>query len=64
MILSFFLGGGQPHDTGIIDEARVLEVVREGDVCVHITDRELVVGSKVHVKLDWSRRFDHVCSSR
>ena len=53
-------GGGQPYDTGILGEARVLEVhEKEGDV-VHYTDRPLTVGERVAGRIDWERRFDNM----
>lgn len=52
--------GGQPHDTGSLGDARVLEVVEsEGDGITHFTDRALATGP-VHGKIDWERRFDHI----
>ncbi len=52
--------GGQPFDTGKIDSANVCDVqVVDGDV-MHLVDRPLEVGTKVHCKIDWERRFDHM----
>ena len=34
-------GGGQPHDTGWIDGARVLDVFEEAGQAVHVVDRPL-----------------------
>ncbi len=53
--------GGQPYDTGDIAGAEVLDVYvdKNGDVC-HVTDRPLSAGSRVHGKIDWNRRFDHM----
>lgn len=57
--------GGQPHDTGTLGEAHVVEVVDDEhnnsakpDV-IHFTDRALQLGP-VHGKIDWDRRFDHI----
>ncbi|HUK30800.1 MAG TPA: DHHA1 domain-containing protein [Candidatus Acidoferrum sp.] len=57
--------GGQPHDTGMLGEARVVEVLddesRNGakhDV-IHFTDRAIPLG-EVHGTIDWRRRFDHI----
>ena len=53
--------GGQPHDTGVLNEARVLDVTVEGDGEVwHLMDAPLAVGAAVHGKIDWPRRFDHM----
>ncbi len=50
-------GGGQPHDTGTLGEARVVDVRKEGDVVWHVLDgvapRE---GTEVAGTLDWERR--------
>jgi alanyl-tRNA synthetase len=52
--------GGQPHDTGRLDEARVTDVVvdEDGEV-VHVVADELELGP-VHGEIDWARRFDHM----
>ena len=52
--------GGQPHDTGMLDGARVVEVAdaEDGNV-VHYTSAEVAVGP-VTGKIDWARRFDHM----
>jgi alanyl-tRNA synthetase len=51
--------GGQPHDTGTLGEARVVEVVEEDGEIIHVLDRELPVG-RVGGRIDWDRRFDHM----
>ncbi len=52
--------GGQPHDTGTLGEAHVLEVLESGDDGItHLTDRTLAAGP-VHGKIDWERRFDNI----
>ncbi len=58
-------GGGQPSDTGKMIktdsgiEARVVEVVKKDGDTIHILERdaEFVVGEKVHLVLDWDRRY-------
>lgn len=51
-------GGGQPWDTGMLGDAKVLEVhSREGEI-VHTCDRPLEAGSAVTGEIDWDRRFD------
>ncbi|MBS1841891.1 MAG: alanyl-tRNA editing protein [Acidobacteria bacterium] len=50
--------GGQPNDLGTQGEARVLDVVDEGDEIVHVVDR--AVQGSVAGKIDWARRFDHM----
>lgn len=52
--------GGQPHDTGRLGEAEVLEVFeREDNTVVHVTDRAVARGP-VRGAIDWERRFDHI----
>jgi alanyl-tRNA synthetase len=52
--------GGQPFDTGYLDDARVLKVVEDDAAnIVHILDRE-IAGSRVLGRIDWDRRFDHM----
>jgi len=52
--------GGQPHDTGTLGEARVLDVVEEGGDILHVLDRVLPVDAAVHGRIDRDRRFDHM----
>jgi alanyl-tRNA synthetase len=53
--------GGQPHDTGTLGAARVVEVAddEEGGV-VHVVDIPLVEGDAVRGEIDWPRRADHM----
>ena len=52
--------GGQPHDTGRLGEAAVLDVFeREDGTVVHVTDCEVATGP-VRCSIDWPRRFDHM----
>lgn len=52
--------GGQPHDTGHLGEAAIVDVFeREDGTVVHVTDRELAPG-RVRGSVDWPRRFDHM----
>jgi alanyl-tRNA synthetase len=53
--------GGQPHDTGTLGDARVVEVVESdaGEVW-HVLDREIESGLRVHGVVDRERRFDHM----
>jgi len=53
--------GGQPHDTGTLGAAKVLEVLDDetsGDV-IHFTDRPVPTGP-IHGVINWERRFDHI----
>ena len=52
-------GGGQPFDTGTLNEVAVVDVQTGNDEISHITDGDpgdlVVVG-----RVDWRRRFDHM----
>lgn len=50
--------GGQPHDTGTLGSAGVIDVVDTGDVILHVVTAE--VGGRVTGRIDWTRRFDHM----
>jgi alanyl-tRNA synthetase len=53
--------GGQPHDTGTLGDAGVLDVVEAEDGRIwHVLDRELASGARVTGRVDWARRFDHM----
>jgi len=50
-------GGGQPHDTGTLDGAAVVDVRKDGGQVWHRLETELPkVGSTVHCEIDWHRR--------
>src|SRR5688572_18011703 len=48
--------GGQPHDTGSLGSARVIDVVDEGDRIAHVLDAPLE-GPTVSGEVAWTRRF-------
>jgi alanyl-tRNA synthetase len=52
---------GQPHDTGKLGQASVLEVVddADADTVVHYTSAAVPLGP-VHASVDWTRRIDHM----
>ena len=50
-------GGGQRHDTGIIDTAVVSDVQEIDGVVYHYTDKPLSVGFMCHCSIDWDTRF-------
>ena len=53
--------GGQPFDTGTLNDAHVTDVFVEKDGVVwHEIDGELQVGDAVYGKIDWARRFEHM----
>jgi Ser-tRNA(Ala) deacylase AlaX/pimeloyl-ACP methyl ester carboxylesterase len=50
-------GGGQPHDTGTLDDARVVDVRKEGETVWHTLEGVVPpVGATVHGAIDWDRR--------
>jgi alanyl-tRNA synthetase len=53
--------GGQPHDTGRIENAKVTDVfIRDFDqAIVHVLDGD-VDKDNVNCTIDWERRFDHM----
>ncbi len=53
-------GGGQLADSGTISDAIVSDVRNKNGATVHFTDKPLEVGSNVHCKIDWQKRFDHI----
>ena len=53
-------GGGQPWDTGTLNDAKVTSVRKKDGVIIHYTDKPLAEGTKVHGVIDWIRRFDHM----
>jgi alanyl-tRNA synthetase len=52
--------GGQPHDTGTLGGANVVDVLEEGGEILHVLDRPVPVGADVHGLIDSNRRFDHM----
>ena len=51
-------GGGQPWDTGVLGEAKVLEVHQKEGLIYHLCDHKLEAGAYVEGRIDWERRFD------
>ena len=52
--------GGQPHDTGMLQDARVMDVLEDDSGAIlHILDRE-IRDEQVTGQIDWARRFDHM----
>ena len=50
-------GGGQPSDIGILGNANITYAYEDGDNVVHISDKVINVGTKVHGRIDFERRF-------
>src|SRR5438552_16556001 len=55
-------GGGQPNDTGTLDDARVVDCIdAEDDGILHLIQGPVPeIGDTVHGKIDWLRRLDHL----
>jgi alanyl-tRNA synthetase len=57
-------GGGQPHDTGTLAGARVVDCIDRADEGIlHVVEggsSSFVVGSRVHGRVDWARRLEHM----
>lgn len=51
-------GGGQPADSGMIDDISVLDVIQQEDEVIHITDRAIVPGP-VQLSVDAAQRQLH-----
>lgn len=52
--------GGQPCDTGSLNNAHVLNVLEnDTGTILHILDREIAAGPAIG-RVDWARRFDHM----
>jgi alanyl-tRNA synthetase len=51
--------GGQPFDTGHLDDAEVVDVVDEGDRVAHLLSVP-VSADRVRGRVNWARRFDHM----
>ena len=55
-------GGGQPHDTGALGAARVVDCAEAEDAgVIHVVEGETPrVGARVRGRVDWERRLDHI----
>lgn len=52
--------GGQPFDTGRLEQADVSDVYVDGGDVWHIVSAPFAVGDDVRGEIDWPRRFDHM----
>ncbi|MCP3945124.1 MAG: alanyl-tRNA editing protein [Desulfobacteraceae bacterium] len=52
-------GGGQSSDLGTIGNAKVIDVIEQGDTLLHQVDRK-PVESVVNCYIDWSKRLDNM----
>ena len=53
-------GGGQACDTGVLGDARVLDVQEKEEKILHVCDKALAVGETVFGKIDYDARFDRM----
>lgn len=53
-------GGGQPCDTGFIDDIEVSHVLEDGDKIYHVVDRLPSKLENLKCHIDWEKRFDHM----
>ena len=54
-------GGGQPHDTGVINGVRVIDVEKvENEIRHYLEGDSVTLTGEVTGILDWDRRFDHM----
>lgn len=51
-------GGGQPYDTGKLNQTEVYEVQEKEDEIWHYTREPMEEGTKVEGQIDWARRWD------
>ncbi len=53
--------GGQEHDTGYINEVKVVDVVEDetGEI-LHIVDGDFALFGEVECRIDWDRRFSNM----
>ncbi|MCD7867771.1 MAG: alanyl-tRNA editing protein [Clostridiales bacterium] len=51
-------GGGQPGDTGFLNETQVTDTHEKNGELLHFTLSPLSPGTPVSGKIDWARRFD------
>jgi alanyl-tRNA synthetase len=51
--------GGQPFDTGRLNDIQITDVVDEGERIAHLLAQP-IADTKVVGQLDWARRFDHM----
>lgn len=54
-------GGGQPHDTGWIQDIEIIDVEKVDDEIRHYTKADVsTLAGEVSGNLNWARRFDHM----
>ncbi len=56
-------GGGQPADSGSIEDAEVVDVQKRGGEILHVVreiSRKIKAGAPVHARVDWRRRHEYM----
>ncbi|WP_456271328.1 alanyl-tRNA editing protein [Bacillus sp. AK031] len=53
-------GGGQPADSGFLNDCKVQGVQEINGIIRHYIDRPLEEGHEIVGSIDWERRFDHM----
>lgn len=53
-------GGGQPCDTGFINDIAVEQVLRRGNEAVMYVKEPVPIGEEVTQSVNWDRRLDHM----
>ncbi len=53
-------GGGQPHDTGTINDVKVIDVEEVDGEIHHYVEKPLEMQNECVCEIDWNRRFDHM----
>ncbi|WZL74594.1 DHHA1 domain-containing protein [Clostridiaceae bacterium 35-E11] len=53
-------GGGQPCDTGVIDEMQVIYVYEDDGKIYHVLNQKPNTLHHITCNIDWTRRFDHM----
>lgn len=51
-------GGGQPGDTGTLNDIPVVDTRESGETIVHLCESPIEPGTVVTGQIDWARRFD------
>lgn len=55
-------GGGQPADTGFINDVKVLDVQEKAGIIYHIVDKKIETGSNVKCKINFEERLNNMQS--
>lgn len=53
-------GGGQPHDTGYLNDVAVVNVEKVNDEIRHYITEGATLSGTVNGQIDWTRRLDHM----